>query len=524
MKKNINTKHLKYFFICFFALYYATLAMAIWNKNFSYDIVDNVFSAVGELIALGIIIYGLMSQQIVIKRVWVLIAIVIACNLIGDGVYKVNEIVFSKKLSPVSICDLFYVPSAVLLLVAVLLLIHKERVYYNIKIGIDIAIIMVASATLLYNFILMPIWRNEAYSLFQKSILMLYPILDLGYLAGILIRFFNKKVKQRPSRQEVSFILGFLFIFMADMLFAIDKSTYLSLIYDPFWGIGFVCLAFAGLYTKENKAVVFSYKQEKRQKKKDFFDYILFLAPYLLAGLFIIIVSARYMFQDPLALGSTITVLMIFIRQIFTLLENDHLLEMFEKTNQQLEEYSLLLENKNEKLHELKNLREQQAQTDYLTHLYNRRFMNEWLDQYMENFSKEAIIELSILLIDVDHYKEVNDLFGHDTGDVVLKDIAYLIRKNIRQEDKASRYGGDEFIVILPNTKTKDAKQIAQRILKAVEKNTFEEKLDMTITLSIGNYYWAGTKEQYSFSQMIQSVDEALYEAKKTGRNKIVTK
>lgn len=520
-KKKI--KHLKIFFVIFFLLYYAILGFTFWDESLDASLMDDIFSMFGDFAAFMILVYGIISNRIFEKAVWSLVAVVIGLNIIGDVIFDVNEIFFHIQMPDVSICDVFYLPAAILLLIAVFLSIKKDSIYNNIKIGMDIGIIMVASATLLYYFILMPIWKNESLSLFETTLLMLYPILDLGYLAGVLIQFFHKRRKEFQTNQSKYFIYGFLLIFAADILFALDTSEYLYTVYDPFWTMGFVSLAIAALHSKETKMQEHP-MQTKNERKKDYKDYFLFLLPYLIAGVFVAIISARYMFHDALAFGSTITVLMVFIRQIFTLLENDHLLDMFEKANRQLEEYSSVLEDRNEKLHELKNLREMEAQTDYLTHLHNRRYMSEWIDHYIENFSNETKIELSVLLIDVDHYKEVNDIFGHHTGDVVLKDIAALIRNNIREVDKASRYGGDEFMVILPGTKSKDAKRIAERILHAVENNHFENHADMSITLSIGNYYWSGTKESYSFHQMIQSVDEALYEAKKTGRNKIVTR
>lgn len=386
----------------------------------------------------------------------------------------------------------------------------------------DIGIIMVASTTLLYNFVLIPIWSDETYSIFQKTILIIYPILDLGYLTGILIYFFKKGRDKFLFKQNIYFVFGFLFIFIADITFAIDTSDSLLVLYNPFWTIGYVFLAFAALFSKDFKTTGTDGLIIKGKHSK-YKNYFLFLLPYIFAGVFVAIVSAEYMFKDPLAFGSTITVLLVFIRQIFTLLENDSLIYKYKKTNLRLEEYASVLRDKNKSLHEMKKLRELEAQTDYLTNLFNRRYIYEWMNHYINEFSENETIELSILLIDVDHYKEVNDVFGHDIGDVVLKDIAQIITKNIRISDKASRYGGDEFMVILPKTQREEAQTIAHTILQSVENNVFDNNSAIDITLSIGNYYWSGTKSNYSFRHIIRTVDGALYEAKKTGRNKIIT-
>ncbi len=522
-EKSNYIKRIKTILLCYFFIYYIVVGLTELNNKDTAEILDAIFSFVGELSALFIILYGIVSHHITEKKVWKIISVVIILNIIGDAVWNINEFILRKEIPDVSISDIFYLPAAILLLAAVWILIRRSNVYTSIKIGMDISIIMIASTTLLYNFILMPLWMDENYAVYQKVILILYPILDLGYLTGILAYILNKKKNPYRNTQKNYFIAGFLLLFTADILFSVDNSKYLCLLYNPFWTMGYISLSLASLHTTENRTgnpKNFAYKE----KKKEYQDYFKFLLPYIFACVFIILIASRYMFLDPLAFGSTITVLFIFLRQVFTMLENERLRDILEKTNQQLEENSIVLAYKNQKLNELKNLREQEAQTDFLTHLYNRRYLHEWLDQYVESSLPDSIFELSVLLIDVDHYKEVNDVFGHDTGDIVLQEVAKLIRINIRESDKASRYGGDEFVVVLPGATTGQATPIAERILNAVRSNIFKNNAEIKITLSIGIYYWTGTKSSYSFDSIIQAADEALYNAKKTGRDRIVVR
>ena len=123
-------------------------------------------------------------------------------------------------------------------------------------------------------------------------------------------------------------------------------------------------------------------------------------------------------------------------------------------------------------------------------------------------------------MIDIDHFKQVNDMFGHQIGDAVLKEIAQVIQSNIREVDTAARWGGEEFAVLSPNTPTKNAKIAAARILKAISLHAFTNLGDQKITVSIG---LAGLPDPSYDTQekLVRAADFAMYEAKKKGRNRI---
>lgn len=148
---------------------------------------------------------------------------------------------------------------------------------------------------------------------------------------------------------------------------------------------------------------------------------------------------------------------------------------------------------------------------DQLTGLYNRSFFE----------NKRTIIEKNktIILADVDNFKQINDTFGHNAGDKVLKTIADIIRRNIRQNDIALRWGGEEFIIFC-NTDLKGAITVAERLRKAIEnaKITYNSHT-LRITLSIGV---STIKQELSIYECIEEADKKLYEAKRTGKNKVV--
>jgi len=159
---------------------------------------------------------------------------------------------------------------------------------------------------------------------------------------------------------------------------------------------------------------------------------------------------------------------------------------------------------------------------DALTELYNYRYFRDKLTDELRRADRYRQ-KLSVLMLDLDHFKDVNDRFGHQTGNVILRDVSNIIRQSVRDIDVVARYGGEEFVVILPQTGEEEASVIAERIRDTVEKNLFADSLgqkEIHITISIGvATYPEGV---YSLDQLIEKVDRALYRAKADGRN-IVT-
>lgn len=176
------------------------------------------------------------------------------------------------------------------------------------------------------------------------------------------------------------------------------------------------------------------------------------------------------------------------------------------------------LRTKNKQLEELLYKVEYLAITDALTGLYNRRRFHDILLKEFER-SKRYATPVSLLMIDIDHFKKVNDRYGHLAGDDVLRNVAQIIQKIIRDIDTAARYGGEEYIVILPNTEKNDALKVAERMRTTIENNRFAEIDNSTITISIGI---AGMPDNQidTEDKLIRAADLALYRSKQNGRNR----
>lgn len=156
---------------------------------------------------------------------------------------------------------------------------------------------------------------------------------------------------------------------------------------------------------------------------------------------------------------------------------------------------------------------------DGLTQLSNRRmFMKRFYEEFER--AKKHNLSFSFLMIDVDHFKLINDTHGHLVGDVVLKEVAKRMRGNMRDIDFIARFGGEEFAVILPDTVKKGALLVGERLLSCIENlkiSAFDEKIQVTISVGISVY----PQDALYADKMIESADSALYKAKVTGRNRV---
>ncbi|HEX2952859.1 MAG TPA: GGDEF domain-containing protein, partial [Bacillota bacterium] len=161
------------------------------------------------------------------------------------------------------------------------------------------------------------------------------------------------------------------------------------------------------------------------------------------------------------------------------------------------------------------------ALTDALTELYNYRFYETALADYFESAYRYGY-SLSLLMIDVDHFKNLNDTFGHRTGDTTLKAIAHILQESVRKEDFVCRYGGEEFTVILPRTDLVRATDLAERICLAVRSYEYLGIGSERVTVSIG--VSAFPEEANSIQELSEFADQALYEAKRNGRDCVIAR
>ena len=161
------------------------------------------------------------------------------------------------------------------------------------------------------------------------------------------------------------------------------------------------------------------------------------------------------------------------------------------------------------------------AVTDDMTGLYNRRYFDRHLGVMLGKAQAQER-DMAVMILDIDHFKAVNDAHGHDIGDAVLKEFSLRLKRNIRGVDLACRFGGEEFVVLMPDTDFRQAEAVAERVREAVAERGFEvgTSRPLTVTVSVGvtlHESLADTPET-----LIKRADVALYRAKREGRNRVV--
>lgn len=195
--------------------------------------------------------------------------------------------------------------------------------------------------------------------------------------------------------------------------------------------------------------------------------------------------------------------------------------------NERLEEQAQKLEGLNsalqEEIKQKKFLEEELraiATTDSLTGVYTRLQIMEMGENELKRFLRSGH-QLSVLMLDIDHFKKINDTYGHSIGDYALKHFTKVCKLSVRETDVIGRVGGEEFVIIMPDTVADTGKAVAERICKNVSESTFiSGDISFTLTVSIGLYEFATT--DHSFERALSKADNAMYAAKKGGRNNVV--
>ena len=160
--------------------------------------------------------------------------------------------------------------------------------------------------------------------------------------------------------------------------------------------------------------------------------------------------------------------------------------------------------------------KQHQANTDALTGLPNRRFIESCYIKLLQE-QKDNKMPLAIVMLDIDHFKNVNDTYGHDIGDQVLCFMANQLTSNLRKSDIAVRVGGEEFLLLIPQSKLEDSVKIANKVRKLIEKNTFNhDNININITASFG---LCMCEKITDLNSAIKMADQQLYKAKESGRN-----
>jgi diguanylate cyclase (GGDEF)-like protein len=193
-----------------------------------------------------------------------------------------------------------------------------------------------------------------------------------------------------------------------------------------------------------------------------------------------------------------------------------HDITELEETKQQLRNINKAMKNKVDELYSMTNTLEQKAFKDNLTGINNRENFEDIFTIEIDN-AKQNVLPLSLIIFDVDHFKRINDTYGHQAGDIILVEMVNLICGNIKNGDVFARWGGEEFVILARQTEIIGASNLAENLRKLVEAHKFSY-VEKEITLSFGI---AQLSAEDTKKTLFEKADGVLYEAKKNGRNRV---
>jgi diguanylate cyclase (GGDEF)-like protein len=470
---------------------------------------------------------------------------------LGNAIWSYYELVLHQEPFP-SWADAAYLPGVACTLTGILLLPSRPMpVALRGRILLDSLMTMAAMVTFSWYFLLGPTVLAGGETLLTRILSVAYPIAGLTLLLCILILSARQEAGIMRGRNYVT--IGLFCYMVTDALFGYFtlQGTYATgHPLDIGWMLANLFIALGIIEMRAEVAAAATAEEQKENVPQR--NPVLWrsLLPYALipaVGALLVYVQMKAP-TGPLAqgvhVGSAALIGLILIRQVFALIENNRLYRYVQEAYREVETKNLQLEVKtkeavsyaenleqlNEELHAMQeeleeNVRalaaantrlEALATTDGMTGLPNHRTFQERLRIEMARCQRIGS-PLSVMLLDVDKFKQYNDAYGHPAGDEALRIVARLMRETVRETDLPARYGGEEFAILLPDTPIEQAHQVAERLRAAIEAYRFPNR---PVTVSIGVAYYIG--EENSTEVLITSADEALYAAKHRGRNQVL--
>lgn len=493
----------------FFVLFYAVLILKIEPLIFYTDTIG----LIGNLMAFPLFWLGLKNYSEEQKLPWRWFILSSFIYFIGEALWAYYDNFVGTDPSSPSICDVFYIMNTCTFFCGLVCYLSRRESINTMAVSFDMVISIFAAGGLIYNFMILPILLDASQEFWAMMIMLFYPVVDFALLIGLLLMVFGSDHRRFFTRANLIIGVAFFVMFATDQLSLMEKLYNFSLngMYEPFWSAFCWLLALASTYPdeaheSENLSADYAAKREK------ILEYGRILLPYVFTFMILFLLGVQYDLLGSFFNWAMLMVFFLSLRQIMVLMRNKRLLRTIQKNEEKLNLQNIELQKLNQRiLHD--------AEVDFLTQLSNRRHIDQ---AFLRLRPPEGRAEtLGVMLIDVDFFKRINDTFGHQKGDVVLQTVAASISSILRGGDIAGRFGGDEFIVLLPGADTDIVVSAAQSLTKRIHKN--ETLAAMKVTLSIGCTSWCVTQKDYDVKRLLKQADDALYVAKAHGRNQYVS-
>ncbi|MGI2328318.1 DUF4084 domain-containing protein [Planococcus sp. YIM B11945] len=524
-------------FILIYTIFYYSWLL-FWQEN---TVVltwgGNIFAILGCLAATCWLLSAAKEKPPSEKPFWFLLAFGTISYCFAEIIWMIYESFLRLEVPFPGPNDFFYLALIGFYLAAFTYRIIKEkRKHHLIKFLFDVLIIMTVASTFSWHFLIQPIVAQGNVSLLTLLVSVAYPIGDLAlFLGAVTICFalpdnFSKKIK------------FFLFLGLTTQIFA--DSAYLYFIsieqypsgslVDPLFIAAILFVGFTGLLSQEaSKETPLVHNQTIPTQPLNFLKLII---PYLTVMLLFVFMSLRSTGMDAVTVGSGISVLLVIIRQILILRENQRLLRQFQAQQEKLAVTERCYRSTLNPAGKLANVAENGgisipvfygpdknkeriqflAFHDSLTGLANRALFNDLLQQAVENAENHQQ-SFAVMFLDMDNFKAINDTLGHDGGDQLLVMIANRLKKNIRQNDLVARQGGDEFTFLIRDIfNREEAIQVAENVIRSLAQPYSISGKEVRSSPSIGIALYPDDAK--TPADLLKKADTAMYQVKENGK------
>jgi diguanylate cyclase (GGDEF)-like protein len=500
------------------------LWLTLFHNNEYFKMIASLFSIGAPLIGSVCLFIAFYKSNGHNKLFWFFLFASSQSYLIAQLTWVYVEVFLKKEVFFPSWSDLFYLLAMLFQLIAVLIKVNQDKRNTNfIRFVFDILIIMTVAITLSWYFIIQPVLEREGILSIFVLVYVGYPILDLLLLSGMTSLIFSSKFNRvLPTKILILILLAFGVLIFADTAYMIEVTlnTYsLGNLIDPLWSLTYLLLGSASfLFVIEKEAGGPMNSADDAIKM----EYISFrrILPYL-AVIILLSIQLVYNNMNSLSVGFSVAIILIIIRQLFILWENDSLVKKLNKSNDVLEEKVLLrtaeITAKNEELGIMVNHIKRMANYDALCDIPNRRYFEVKLNQLIDKTRSEDS-SLALLFFDLDHFKAINDTYGHSIADLLLKEIGERLKLFAKDQYFISRLGGDEFTVLIEDAgDKKELVRIVEELQQSLAKPFYKEDTKIGFSISIGIALFPS--DASNAEQLIQYADKAMYKAKESGRN-----
>lgn len=462
------------------------------------------------------------------KYFWFLFALGCLSYAIAEGIRIYYSAIPKSEVPYPGWADLFYFLQIIFFIAAFFHQFwHKKKSTPQIKFLFDMCIIMAVFTALSWHYIIQYVFSEGSLSPSLLATSIGYPVGDL-ILLFCAISFYIRAdlLFTRPVLALICASSGVqIFADTAYLYYSTRAETYVSgTFFDPLWTAGLLLVALAGLYALQEQSRESDkpgLDTEKLPADTDGISLRLLFPYFSLVLLFIVMVFEKDGSMNGLIVGAGTSVALIIFRQVFTLLENQKLFAQYHDLTLMLEEKieqrTTELSSKNEQLAVAVQKMEHMAYHDALSGLPNRRLFLHTLNSSIASAKRNAH-QIAVVFVDLDRFKNINDTFGHEFGDLLLQGFSRKMAENLRQVDTVSRQGGDEFTIILNEIKaTEDIVPLVKRIQSILEKPVVVNGQELHVSMSIGIAVYPQDGE--TTEELMKHADIAMYHAKENGKN-----